>query len=60
MTANTAPLNLSGHPALAVPCGFDLDLLPVSMQIVAKPFADAVTFQAAAVVAALVRTPVPA
>jgi amidase len=60
MTANTAPLNLTGHPALAVPCGFDRELLPVSMQIVAKPFADAVTFQAATVVAALSRTSVSA
>lgn len=63
MTANTAPLNLTGHPALAVPCGVDRDQLPVSMQIVAKPFADAVTFRAGAVVAsALSRTsaPIPA
>jgi len=61
MTANTAPLNLTGHPALAVPCGVDRNQLPVSMQIVAKPFADARTFSAAAVVAAAMsRTSVPA
>jgi amidase len=51
MTLNTAPLNLSGHPALAVPCGFDGEGLPVSMQIVAAHFADATTFRAGSVVA---------
>jgi amidase len=30
MIANTAPLNATGHPAMAVPCGIS-DGLPISM-----------------------------
>lgn len=33
--------NLSGLPAIAVPCGFSSSGLPVSMQIIGKPFAEA-------------------
>jgi len=33
--------NLAGLPAIAVPCGFSSAGLPVSMQIVGKPFAEA-------------------
>jgi len=33
--------NLSGLPAVAVPCGFSSSGLPVSMQIVGRPFAEA-------------------
>jgi amidase len=50
MSGNTAPLNLSGHPALAVPCGVDAAGLPVSMQIIARHFADAMCFRAGSVV----------
>jgi amidase len=44
---NTAPLNLSGHPALSVPSGVDEDGLPTGAQLVAAPFADATAFRAA-------------
>jgi amidase len=60
MSGNTAPLNLSGHPALAVPCGVDAAGLPVSMQIIAPHFADAMCFRAGSVVtsgSASVRSP---
>ena len=33
---NTAPLNLSGHPALSVPSGADADGLPTAVQLVAR------------------------
>ncbi len=34
----TAPFNMSGLPAITVPCGFTTDGLPVGMQIAGKPF----------------------
>ena len=41
MLRNTEPFNLAGLPALAVPCGFSNDGLPISLQIVGRPFAEA-------------------
>ena len=35
--------NLVGHPGLAVPCGFDEDGLPLSLQIVGSPMDDQAT-----------------
>ena len=37
----TAPFNLSGQPALSVPCGFDRDGLPIGLQIAGRPFDEA-------------------
>ena len=37
----TIPFNVTGNPALAMPCGFSASGLPLSLQIVGKPFADA-------------------
>lgn len=34
----TYPFNLSGHPAVSVPCGFSKDGLPIGMQIVGKRY----------------------
>jgi aspartyl-tRNA(Asn)/glutamyl-tRNA(Gln) amidotransferase subunit A len=36
----TLPFNLSGNPALAVPCGFTKAGLPLGMQLVGKPFSE--------------------
>jgi amidase len=44
---NTAPLNLTGHPALSVPSGSDDDGLPTAVQLVASHFDDATAFRAA-------------
>jgi amidase len=44
---NTAPLNLSGHPALSVPNGVDEDGLPTAVQIVAAHFDEPTAFRAA-------------
>jgi aspartyl-tRNA(Asn)/glutamyl-tRNA(Gln) amidotransferase subunit A len=33
--------SLTGLPSLAVPCGFDDEGLPVGMQIIGRPFAEA-------------------
>lgn len=53
MVANTCVLNLSGHPALAVPSGVDpATSMPTSVQIVAPLWQDALTFRAGAIVEA--------
>ncbi len=37
----TIPVNLAGLPAISVPCGFTESGLPIGLQIIAKPFAEA-------------------
>jgi len=37
----TRPLNYLGLPALTLPCGFSANGLPVAMQLVGRPFAEA-------------------
>jgi aspartyl-tRNA(Asn)/glutamyl-tRNA(Gln) amidotransferase subunit A len=43
----TRHFNLSGHPAMTVPCGFDQDGLPIGLQIAAKAFDEAMMFRVA-------------
>jgi len=40
----TQPFNLTGHPALTVPCGFSRDGLPIGLQLVGRPFDEASLF----------------
>ncbi|MDN5851550.1 MAG: amidase [Actinomycetia bacterium] len=40
-----APLNLTGWPALALPCGFDEAGMPVGMQLAARPWAEDLLLQ---------------
>jgi aspartyl-tRNA(Asn)/glutamyl-tRNA(Gln) amidotransferase subunit A len=42
----TMPFNLTGYPAMSVCTGFGAGGLPVSMQLIARPFAEATLFQA--------------
>jgi aspartyl-tRNA(Asn)/glutamyl-tRNA(Gln) amidotransferase subunit A len=40
LTRFTAPFNLTGLPALSVPCGWSSEKLPIGLQIVGKPWAE--------------------
>lgn len=44
----TLPFNLSGNPAVTLPCGFAGDGLPIGLQLVAPHFGDARLLRAAA------------
>jgi len=41
----TGVSSLTGLPALAVPCGFDADGLPIGMQVIGRPFDEATLFR---------------
>ncbi|HSU05644.1 MAG TPA: amidase, partial [Acetobacteraceae bacterium] len=41
----TIPFNLTGHPAMSVPVGLAADRLPVSVQIVGRPFDETMVFR---------------
>jgi aspartyl-tRNA(Asn)/glutamyl-tRNA(Gln) amidotransferase subunit A len=47
LTRFTAPFNLTGLPAISVPCGFNHEGLPIGLQIVSKAWADAKVLNAA-------------
>ena len=40
-----APFNVTGSPALAVPVGFTKSGLPLGMQIVGRPFCEALVYR---------------
>ena len=45
---NTRPFNFLGLPAIVLPVGFDKNGLPLSVQLVGKPFSEPLLLQAAA------------
>ena len=57
-TGNTAPFNLTGHPAITVPCGL-AEGLPVGLMFVAPHGDEAALCRAAAAVEAVTKMPAP-
>ncbi len=47
LTAFTAPFNLTGFPAISLPCGFTNRGLPIGLQLVARPWREELLLQAA-------------
>ena len=45
LRSHRSPFNLSGVPAMAVPCGFTSGGLPMSVQMAARPFAENTLFR---------------
>jgi aspartyl-tRNA(Asn)/glutamyl-tRNA(Gln) amidotransferase subunit A len=43
----TRPANLTGFPAISVPCGFTQGGLPVGLQLIGRPFAESTVLQLA-------------
>jgi aspartyl-tRNA(Asn)/glutamyl-tRNA(Gln) amidotransferase subunit A len=43
----TISVNLSGLPAISIPCGFSKENLPIGLQIITKPFAEEMLFRVA-------------
>jgi aspartyl-tRNA(Asn)/glutamyl-tRNA(Gln) amidotransferase subunit A len=43
---NTYPANLVGFPALSLPCGLTAEGLPVGLQVIGRPFDEAVVLRA--------------
>lgn len=46
MLPNTSPFDVTGHPAMSIPCGMG-DGLPIGLQLVGKDYAEATIYQAA-------------
>jgi amidase len=46
MIANTAPFDVSGHPAISIPCGMS-DGLPIGLMLVGRYYEEAAIYSAA-------------
>lgn len=42
----TVPVNIAGAPALSLPCGTDREGLPIGMQLIGRPFGEALLYRA--------------
>jgi aspartyl-tRNA(Asn)/glutamyl-tRNA(Gln) amidotransferase subunit A len=46
-TSFTRPFNITGQPAISIPCGFSSLNLPIGLQLAGRPFEDATVLRAA-------------
>ena len=46
MLANTAPFDVTGHPAMSLPCGM-VDGLPVGVMLIGRRYGESTIYQAA-------------
>lgn len=53
----TYPFNLTGLPAISVPCGYDDEGMPIGLQIAGRPFDDAAVLRCAAAVEKMMGSP---
>jgi aspartyl-tRNA(Asn)/glutamyl-tRNA(Gln) amidotransferase subunit A len=53
----TYPFNLTGLPAISVPCGFDDEGMPIGMQVAAPPFAEEVVLRCGRAIERIAGTP---
>ena len=47
MNRNTCPTNLTGHPAMSIPCGFGKNGLPIGIQVMGKKWDEYTLFRLA-------------
>ena len=47
LTQYTRPYNISGTPAISVPCGFSAEGMPIGLQLAGRPFDEATVLRAA-------------
>ena len=47
LTQYTRPYNITGFPAISVPCGFSEDGLPIGLQLAGRPFDEMTVLRAA-------------
>ena len=47
LTRYTRPYNLSGYPAMSMPCGFSAEGMPIGLQLAGSPFAEETVLRAA-------------
>jgi aspartyl-tRNA(Asn)/glutamyl-tRNA(Gln) amidotransferase subunit A len=46
-TSLTRPFNITGQPAISIPCGFSSGGLPIGLQLAGRPFEDAAVLRVA-------------